>query len=361
MHARKSERMNPRWHRGVRVICCLACCATAYACGEDEDAGAPDGGGGATGGSAGTAQGGSGGSSNVGGGGTAGTAGTGGTAGSGGTSGSGGTAGTAGASGSAGAGGNDGFVTLPGKDGSEFVPAWRDEFDGPQVDPSKWYVLEEFPTMDQPWRRNWKASNVSIENGALVIQTIKETDGSFSTGAVRTGGYGNTPWLFSQTYGRFEARWKRPKQQGHWSAFWLFSPDVNKVDGSGQDGTEIDIAELARLRDEVHHALHWDGYGADHQSEGYDAMDMGTFDDDWHTVAVEWYPDEYVFYVDGVETWRTSAGGVCQVPLYVKLTEEIANYGEGEWAWGTGPIEDANLPDYFRVDYVRVWEYVPGT
>ena len=60
--------------------------------------------------------------------------------------------------------------------------------------------------------------------------------------------------------------------------------------------------------------------------------------------------DEYVFYVDGKETWRTKASGVCQVPEYIKLSDEI-----GKWA---GDIGKAKLPDAFMVDYVRVYDVV---
>ena len=48
------------------------------------------------------------------------------------------------------------------------------------------------------------------------------------------------------------------------------------------------------------------------------------------------------------ETWRHSAGGVSQVPEYIKLTEEIGTWG--------GEIQKASLPDYCEVDYVRVYE-----
>ncbi|MCC6820257.1 MAG: hypothetical protein IT579_05945, partial [Verrucomicrobia subdivision 3 bacterium] len=65
-----------------------------------------------------------------------------------------------------------------------------------------------------------------------------------------------------------------------------------------------------------------------------------------------WTPAEYVFYVDGQEVWRTKAGGVSQVPEYLKLTEEI-----GEWG---GAIAKAQLPDYFEVEYVRVYELSPS-
>lgn len=52
--------------------------------------------------------------------------------------------------------------------------------------------------------------------------------------------------------------------------------------------------------------------------------------------------------MDGQETWRSSAGGVSQVPEYVKVTEEIGTWG--------GDIQKASLPDYCEVDYVRVYE-----
>ncbi len=59
-----------------------------------------------------------------------------------------------------------------------------------------------------------------------------------------------------------------------------------------------------------------------------------------------------MFYVDGLESWRTSAGGVSQVPEFAKLTEEIGKWG--------GDIAKASLPDYFTVDYVRVYDMVDG-
>ena len=70
----------------------------------------------------------------------------------------------------------------------------------------------------------------------------------------------------------------------------------------------------------------------------------------FHTFGLWWKPDEYVFYVDGKETWRSKAGGVCQVPEYILLSDEIGN-----WA---GDIAKANLPDQFCVDYVRVYDLV---
>jgi hypothetical protein len=94
------------------------------------------------------------------------------------------------------------------------------------------------------------------------------------------------------------------------------------------------------LDDRVQHALHWDGYGEAHKSEGRVATVPGVMEG-WRTFSLWWKTDEYVFYVDGKETWRASAGGVCQVPLYIKLSDEI-----GSWA---GDIAQARLPDQFIV------------
>ena len=61
-----------------------------------------------------------------------------------------------------------------------------------------------------------------------------------------------------------------------------------------------------------------------------------------------WWMKDRVFYVDGREVWRTKAGGVSQVPEFIKLTEEIGTWG--------GDIKKAELPDFCEVDYVRVYE-----
>jgi hypothetical protein len=150
-----------------------------------------------------------------------------------------------------------------------FEPSWSDEFDG--------------------------------------TAAVREPAG-FSTGDVMTGDWGK-PILFQQAFGRFEALVLFPRPQGHWFAFWLENPDVGRVDGSGRDGTEIDVVERAWLVDQVQHTLHWDGYDEAHRSAEQKVTGHGLNDRGWHVFRLDWYPDEYVFYVDGVETWRTSASG----------------------------------------------------
>ena len=154
---------------------------------------------------------------------------------------------------------------------------------------------------------------------------------------------------FEHAFGYYVARVKLQKQPGHWSAFWLYNNCVGEIGDQGRDGFEIDIMEKPWLDDRVNHAIHWDGYGKEHKSEGKVSRVPNVMKG-FHTFSLLWSPTEYVFYVDGKETWKTKAGGVCQVPLYIKLSDEV-----GDWA---GDIKKVKQPDEFLVDYVRVYDLV---
>jgi beta-glucanase (GH16 family) len=215
---------------------------------------------------------------------------------------------------------------------------WQDEFDGTTLDASKWDI-PEYNRRDGYWSR--KAISLN-GNGHLVMSVLKDGD-KYLDGCVRTKD------KFEHSFGYYVARIQLQKQQGHWSAFWIMGSGVGQVGNDGRDGTEIDIMEKPWLDDRINCALHWDGYGKDHKSKGTIVQVPGVMEG-FHTFGLWWKSDEYVFYVDGKETWRTSAGGVSQVPEYLKLSDEIGN-----WA---GDIKKAELPDQFLVDYVRVYDLV---
>lgn len=222
---------------------------------------------------------------------------------------------------------------------------WRlvfaDEFDGDVLDETKWSRLPMGGRIAPRKDGYWSHDEVFLDgNGHLIVQ-VSEHNGGYHTGGISTRG------KFEHAYGYYEIRAQLPKERGFWAAFWLMTDGVHSVGNQGRDGTEIDIFESPYAHaDTIHHALHWDGYGENHRSIGRDVHIPGIYDG-FHTFAVEWNEEEYIYYVDGVETWRTSAGGVSQVPSYIKVTAEVG-------AWG-GDIRQANLPDHFVVDYVRVY------
>lgn len=227
--------------------------------------------------------------------------------------------------------------------GKKWKLVWSDEFNGEHLDGAKWEKVGDWPRRGALWLKE----NAYLDGkGNLVIRSKKEGR-KYSCGGVRTRG------RFMHTFGYYEIRCEVPNEVGTWVAFWLFAGSVGRVGNGGRDGAEIDIFEAAwRDEDKVNIAIHWDGYGKDHKSAGWKTKTPGV-NEGFHTFGLDWTPEEYVFYYDGKEIKRTSAGGVCRVPLYIKVTSEIGN-----WA---GDIAKADLPDYFTVDYVRVYDVDRGT
>lgn len=167
--------------------------------------------------------------------------------------------------------------------------------------------------------------------------------------------------LFSQAFGYFECRVKLPKSQGLWSAFWLQSSNQRKVGNAGQDGTEIDVYESAFLnskKSKMGHALLWDGYGKDGRVEDYIGDLEQDLYDGYHTFALKWTPEYYVYYIDGKPTWATDGGDVSKVKEFLRLTVEIdAGDGWGPHGQKIGQFSHDNVEnDDFMIDYVKVWQ-----
>ena len=221
--------------------------------------------------------------------------------------------------------------------GKTWKLVWNDEFDGTKLNETKWGSRPDGKRKDGWWIRKAVALD---GKGHLAIKTIRE-GGKVIDGCITTQG------KFEHAFGYYVARIQLQKQPGHWSAFWMMPKGFGKGATGGRDGTEIDIVEKPWLDERVQHTFHWNGYGKEHKSEGKVVHVPGVMEG-FHTFAVWWTPKQYVFYVDGKETWRTKGGGPSQVPEYMLLSDEI-----GKWA---GDIAKAKLPDEFLVDYVRVYD-----
>ena len=223
-------------------------------------------------------------------------------------------------------------------EGKKWQLVWHDEFDGSVLDEDKWDV----PPDGKRRKAYWMRKAISLDGkGHLAIRTIQEDD-KYIDGCVRTKG------KFEHTFGYYVARIQFQSQPGHWPAFWLLNGSVFKDGNDGWNGTEIDICEKPWLDDRVQQAIHW-GVGQKLKSVDKIAKFPGVMEG-WHTFGLLWLSDQYVFYIDGKETWRTKAadGVVCQMPLYIKLSDEIGPWG--------GDIRKAKLPDQFLVDYVRAYD-----
>jgi len=239
------------------------------------------------------------------------------------------------------------FLPMP-PEGQEWELTFRDEFNCITLDTDIWNVAEG------PRRQGfWTPDAVWLDGeGNLVMATLEEED-KYLDGAIDTSG------TFEQAFGYFEIRARIHDQPGHWFAFWLFCDDICDMEDEGSDCTEIDVMEspwegAPGMEGSINHALHWNCYGEDGGTASQASSHEVDLSLDYHTYGLWWTPEEYVFYIDGEEMWRTSAGGVSQNPEYLIISDEV----QSEAWFLSGRIEDAQLPDYTYVDYVRVYSLV---
>ena len=215
--------------------------------------------------------------------------------------------------------------------------SFEDEFDGDELDLTKWERCPEWIRADIGGR--WEDDMVEVKDGKLILNA-GIVDGELVSGAVRTKG------LFEQNRGYFEARMKFQSAPGFWGAFWMVGPMADNDNGP-IDGCEIDVVEsFDVINHTVNHAVHWDGY-----LENHDQVSMGRSNPEYyegfHTYAVAWTDTECDFYIDGKYSWRTTKPCICEVPLYMKLTTEFGSWG--------GVVDESLLPDCVEVEYVRAY------
>ncbi len=250
-------------------------------------------------------------------------------------------------------------------DMSRFELAWSDEFDN-GFDTERWqghyvYGANDTQLRDTAW---WNRDQVSFtDDGCLKITAEYKENGPKGAGYYSYGMETNPNKKYDagyvgyeQLYGYFEIRCILPKGAGINPAFWLLSDGMfdENTDG-GITGAEVDVFETNTDYDEeskefnsVYHTIHVDSYDEYHRSENQGAFYADDPYNKFNTYGVEWNENEYIFYINGVETARTSFGGVCQVPLYliisVGVDEKIA--------------QNEYLPSSLVVDYVRCYQYV---
>jgi beta-glucanase (GH16 family) len=245
--------------------------------------------------------------------------------------------------------------------GPNWVLTWSDEFDGPDgsaPDPKKWTVETGEGTWQNSELQYYTArrTNSRVEKGNLVIEALHEKfTGPEGTTRAYTAARLKTEKLFTQKYGKFEARIRILKGQGMWPAFWMLGDDISTA-GWPACG-EIDIMENVGFEPaKIHGTIHGPGYSGDDSLGAPYALPAAQFADDFHVFAVEWEPKEIRFYVDGhlYET-RTPADlpagahWVFDHPFFLILNVAVGG------KWPGNPDASTRFPQQMLVDYVRVY------
>ncbi|MCR5149649.1 MAG: glycoside hydrolase family 16 protein [Clostridiales bacterium] len=245
----------------------------------------------------------------------------------------------------------------------DFTLVFEDEFDGDSLDRDIWHIHNHKGVRKGGF---WTLNNTAVSGGNLTITTEYLPGGEFGPGWYTAGI--STADTFSHTYGYYECRCILPKGYGLWSAFWLTNPNAGKVSGSGKNGAELDIFEspfyfLGGKRSyKVTSNIHYNGYELNtrYKNVCIAQLDNNPYEN-FNTYGLLWTEDEYIFYVNGRETRRTSYGGVSQVPEYLILSCEVDGAAaKPTFGWSgharTNTDSNDNYKGEFIVDYVRVYD-----
>jgi beta-glucanase (GH16 family) len=246
-------------------------------------------------------------------------------------------------------------------DGSAWSCTFHDDFAGTALDRTKWVPQTVFATGDQSAGFACYAddpANISVGSGVLSLTVRKLAapqpcgSATSSLSSSYTAGSISTYHLFSQQYGRFEARMRNTATtaRGLHEAFWLWPDDRVPSTTTWPDAGEIDISETYSQYPNLSVPfLHYSA-DADGPQPGLNtAWNCTALRGQWNTYTLEWSPTRVSILVNG-KTCLTNTSGdpAFQKPYIVDLTAALGS--------GTNAMTaDTPIPATVDVDYVRVW------
>ena len=244
----------------------------------------------------------------------------------------------------------------------EWKLIWQDEFDGNQLDESKWNVLIR-ETSKHDELQYYIPEEVYLQNGNMRIRSSIRDYGNkhYTSGRVYTQN------KLAITYGRFEIKGKLPVGKGIWPAYWLYPQNrdwlmeyiMREAVENGLERTipelrpwytEIDIMEYLGHEPNVFYAtFHYHDFKGPKKSSSKTYVADFSFADDYHIFVLEWEPDAIRWYIDGVLI-HTATEGVPHTPHFLIMNTAVGG------SWPGNPDETTVFPQYHDIDYVRVYQ-----
>lgn len=259
---------------------------------------------------------------------------------------------------------------------SSFLPegdwelAWADEFDGDELDTTKWDYRVSMMGKEHP---AWVKKGVSLDGNSNVVFELISEDGRPVSAQLQTGynfmdqpvvptkfGADHLQWnigklhenKFTHSYGYYECRCRLQLKEGWWSAFWMQSPIIGASLDPKDSGVEIDIMECFQPGDVTSHNVFTGGYGLDMKNRNVGGI-SGLAKEEFHRFGLLWDETGYTFYVDGKEDGKIT-DFITAHPEFILISTEVKGYRYEDHQ----PVKEAyeNLGDTFLVDYVRVFQ-----
>lgn len=259
--------------------------------------------------------------------------------------------------------------------GNDWILDFSDEFNDGVIDLKKWEIDNSQKTRSprpdlgiDEWY--FKPQNIDEKDGNFIVNITKQADNIMYCGGIHGGK------LYQFQYGYAEARIKiADSSMGTHTAFWMQGPGQKIVDGTCNDGAEIDIVESSELDDRSHFTLYWDGYAPspDARIKGLRYWAPDLHDGEYHTFGFFWTENVMRVYYDG-EYLRdypnnqnvvqfTELQHIVRAPEYLWLSCGCTNNKhDGQWQiikqnWAEAAV--GSLLTQAKFDYVRVWKRKP--
>lgn len=271
---------------------------------------------------------------------------------------------------------------------------WADEFDGGDLDKTKWAPEESCWGGGNDERQCYtgRAENIEVSEGMLKLRARREVftgplmppeiaedpnptrTQQYTSGKVRSKG------LAAWKYGRIEVRAKVPPGQGLWPAVWMMPDDP--AYGPWPLSGEIDILETVNIGAACNECP-----GSDIENRTVSALHFGDLppgntyldaktplavgglpSDDFNTYSVEWGEGLIVFFVNGREHLRVSrdewftgselakgsANAPFDQPFYVMANLAVG----GRWPERDNEkgLDPEVVPAELQIDWIRVYQ-----
>ena len=259
------------------------------------------------------------------------------------------------------------YSLLP--DGYDWELVWADEFDGTELDRSKWdYRL----CMMNKRHPAWTDQGVHLDGESHAVFTLMSEDGRPVSSQLQTGynfmdapvqetvfGHDHLQWnigklkesMFLHGHGYYECYCRLQQKEGWWTAFWIQSPVIGASLNPADTGVEIDIMESFKPGKINGHNVFTGGYGQDMQRSKIGGTQVD--ETEFHRFGLLWDETGYTFYIDGVADGKITDKLTAR-PEFILISTEVSGYRFEDHQ----PVQEAydNQGDTFVVDHVRVFE-----
>ncbi len=267
----------------------------------------------------------------------------------------------------------------------KFEQVFSDEFDGDQIDSSKWNTSltwgdTRIINSEQQLFVNTQANpgfgydpfNMNPDRGTLIIEAVQTPDAFIKNlpsvcFEEHPGNNGPCEFLsgalsshdrFGVTYGYFESRMRVAATPGTLSTFYLFhrfpgrgnqahAPEIDVVEYLGENPFGDEVAfQTYHYDDVIDGTVKSSPTMYEDQEEASDRLD-----EDFHTFSVLWEPQLIIWYIDGKEIKRISGVQVARRQM------NLVTYLVAGSAWAPTPADDPSIyPLQLEIDYIRAYQ-----